>query len=117
MSGYYDYRVQENPPREAQVPPMRMSSLGSGRVLSGRPRLGQFEGMATEIANKIVVAFTPQLQELTAKAAEAAQPVISRVVREDVIPGVGPYIIVGMIGLGAIAAVIGAAMARKVRTA
>lgn len=72
--------------------------------------------LTSDIADKIVVAITPQLKQLTASAAEAAQPVISQIVREDVIPGVAPYIVFGLIGLGAVAAVIGALMARKCRT-
>lgn len=71
--------------------------------------------IAQDVATKIVVAITPQLKELTASAAEAAKPVISQVVREDVIPGIAPYVVAGMIGLGIVAAIIGAAMARKCR--
>jgi hypothetical protein len=76
----------------------------------------QMGDIASDVAQKIVIAITPQLKELTASAAEAAKPVISQIVREDVVPGVAPYIVIGFIGLGAVAAVIGALMARKCKT-
>lgn len=69
--------------------------------------------LVSDIADKIVVAVTPHLTQLTASAAEAAQPVMSRVVREDVIPAAAPYIVLGMIGLGIVAATIGALLARR----
>lgn len=82
MSGYYDYR------------PARMGDV------------------AGDVAAAIVTAIKPQLAELTAEAAKAADPVITRIIHEEVIPGVAPYIIAGMIGLGAVAALIGASLAR-----
>lgn len=63
--------------------------------------------IASDIAQQIVTSIKPQLVELTAAAAEAADPVITRIVHEEVIPGLAPYIVGGLIGLGAVAAVIG----------
>lgn len=83
MSDYYDYR------------PSRMGDV------------------AGDVAAAIVTAIKPQLAELTAEAAKAADPVITRIIHEEVIPGVAPYIVVGMIGLGAIAATIGVLLARR----
>lgn len=76
-------------------------------------RLGQFGDIAKDVAKEIVIAVTPQLKELTAAAAEAAKPTIIAVVREDLIPAAAPWIVVGFIALGAVAAIIGGLLARK----
>jgi hypothetical protein len=65
------------------------------------------------VADKIVAALLPRLKPIVKAAAEAAEPTIRTVIREEVMPKVAAYGGIGLLGVAALAAVIGAAMARR----
>jgi len=67
------------------------------------------ETMVTNVANKVLDGIMPKVKGIVEEASAAAQPTISRVVREDVMP----WVVVGLLGVGVAAAVIGSAMCRR----
>lgn len=71
------------------------------------------EVMARAIADKIVNAMLPSLTPIVQKASEAAEPTIRTVIREEVMPKVGMYSVVGLAAVAAVAALIGIAVSRK----
>ena len=69
---------------------------------------GVYDAIVGPVADRIYQALLPKVKELAAEASVAAQPTVSKIVREDVMP----WAFAGMLGIGAVAALIGAAMAR-----
>ena len=63
-------------------------------------------------AEAVLERLMPKIQEAAAKVAEAAQPTISRVIREDV----APWTIAGLVLGAAVAAAIGAYVATRRRS-
>lgn len=78
-------------------------------ALSRTPKLGQ---TIPDIVKGIVESIKPELKDLVASAAQAAEPTIQKVVREEVMPKVTLGLVVGMIGTAGVAAVIGSLFAR-----
>lgn len=65
------------------------------------------------LTDTILKEMMPKIKAAAAEASKEAYPMVSRVVREDVIPSAAPWLVIGILGLGATAALIGAAMARR----
>lgn len=72
------------------------------------PSPGIYDAVVGPVADRIYAALLPRMKDVVAEASVAAQPTISRVVREDVMP----WAVGGILAVGALAALIGAAMAR-----
>jgi len=60
-------------------------------------------------------AMLPQLKELVAKSAEASEPMIRRIVVEDVLPKFGTALVISLVAGAAVAAGIGAWFATRRR--
>lgn len=72
------------------------------------PSGGIYDAIVGPVADRIYAALLPKVKELAAQASVAAQPTVSKIVREDVMP----WAFAGILGVGITAALIGAAMAR-----
>ncbi len=79
--------------------------------------IGQLEEeIARRITPIIVRALekaSPTITAAAARAASAAEPTMRKVIREEVMPKLLTYGIIGFLAVGALAAIIGAAMARR----
>lgn len=62
-----------------------------------------------------MTAMLPKLQEIVAKSAEASEPMIRRVVVEDVLPKFGTALVISLVAGAAVAASIGAYFATRRR--
>lgn len=74
---------------------------------------GELALLSKTITDEIVKGLLPALKPIVAKAAEAAEPTISSVIKRDVVP----WVVVGLIGVGAVAAAIGSWMATSSKRA
>lgn len=72
--------------------------------------------MVGALTKKVLDGMVPELKATVLKASEAAEPTIRKVVREDVVPAVGAYVIAGMAAVAVVSSLIGGAMARRVKT-
>src|SRR3990167_890069 len=84
-------------------------------------RLGQTDSSLNAIVKAVVdnvmAAAMPTLKDIVAKSAEAAEPTIRTVVREEVMPKVTLGVVAGMLGVGGIAALIGSFFASRTKAA
>jgi len=74
---------------------------------------GPLEDAVSKTADRIVDALLPRLTPLVEKAALASEPMIRTVLREEVVPQVGTWLVVGMAAVAAVSAAIGVAMAKR----
>lgn len=74
---------------------------------------GPFEDAIGATTDKIVAALLPKLTPIVADAAKAAEPTIRTVVREEVIPQAGTWLIVGLGVAAIIGGVVGVTMSRR----
>lgn len=65
------------------------------------------------VADKLMAALLPRMQELVSNASKGAEPMIRRVVQEDVLPKFGTATLIGMVAGGVAAAFVGAWFATR----
>lgn len=71
------------------------------------------DSVVASITDTIMTQMMPRIKAAAAEMSSSAYPMIAKVVREDVIPSAAPWLVIGILGLGATAALIGAAMAKR----
>lgn len=78
-------------------------------------RLGQGDltAIVQNVVNQVVEAALPALKEAVAASAQAAEPVIQKIVDESIMPKVTLGIVVGMVGVAGISALIGSFFATR----
>jgi len=74
---------------------------------------GPLEDAVSGVSDKIVAALLPKLTPIVQNAAMAAEPTIRTVVREEVVPQLGTWLVVGLAAVAAVSAGIGVAMAKR----
>jgi class 3 adenylate cyclase len=75
--------------------------------------MGQGDDFFANLTAKIGEKMLPLVKDAVAKASTSAEPMIRRVIKEDVVPKVGLYIVIGLAGLAAVSAAIGSYMATR----
>lgn len=80
-----------------------------------RRRYGVGDAMTDALLAPAMTAMLPKLQEIVAKSAEASEPMIRRVVVEDVLPKFGTALVISLVAGAAVAASIGAYFATRRR--
>lgn len=78
--------------------------------------LGQadpFAAVVTPVADRIFNALLPRMKEVVAKASEAAEPTIRKVIKEEVLPKFGLAVVLGLVGGAVAAAAIGSYFATR----
>lgn len=94
---------------------MNLIRLGNGNgngMSSCCSGLGQDSAIAKLVADQLVPALTPALKDIVAKAAEAAEPTIRTVVREEVMPKAGLYLLLGFAAAGLVGAITASLITR-----
>lgn len=87
---------------------------GNGRHLpSAGMSQGSLELAAKSIADRIVNAMLPSLTPIVKKAAEASEPTIRTVIREEVMPKVGLYTVLGLGVVALVSTVIALSVYKK----
>jgi hypothetical protein len=74
---------------------------------------GPFDEAIAGTTDRIVAALLPKLVPIVEKAAQAAEPTIRTVVREEVIPQAGTWLVVGLGVAAVIGGVVGVMMSRR----
>lgn len=92
-------------------------SRGLGRCSSCavRRQYGVGDAVTDALMAPAMNAMLPKLQELVAKSAEASEPMIRRIVVEDVLPKFGTAVVLGLAGGAVLAAAIGSWFATRRR--
>jgi len=80
-----------------------------------RRQYGVGDAMTDALLAPAMNAMLPQLKELVAKSAEASEPMIRRIVVEDVLPKFGTALVISLVAGAAVAAGIGAWFATRRR--
>lgn len=80
----------------------RMSGIGCSSCPIRR-QYGVGDATTDALLAPVTAALLPQLKDIVAKSAEASEPMIRRIVVEDVLPKFGTAVVLGML-LGAISA-------------
>ena len=78
--------------------------------------LGQGGALYDSLAKEIVKVIEPSVMSIVKKSAVAAEPTIRTVIREEVMPKVGMYAVLGIVLVGVSAAFIGSYMATRPRS-
>jgi hypothetical protein len=71
------------------------------------------QAIVTPLVAKVTDALMPKMKEIVAEASMAAEPTIRTVIREDVMPKVGMYAVLGLAAAAAVGAFVGALVARR----
>lgn len=72
-----------------------------------------FDDAIGATTDRIVAALLPKLTPIVAESAKAAEPTIRTVVREEVIPQAGTWLVVGLGVAAVIGGVVGVVMSRR----
>jgi hypothetical protein len=74
---------------------------------------GPFDDAIAGTTDRIVAALLPKLMPIVKQAAEAAEPTIRTVVREEVIPQAGVWAVAGLAAAAAVGAIVGYLVSRR----
>lgn len=80
-----------------------------------RRRYGVGDATTDALLAPVTAALVPQLKEIVAKSAEASEPMIRRIIVEDVLPKFGLAVIIGLVGGAVASAAIGSWFATRRR--
>jgi|FLYN01.1.fsa_nt_gi ABC-type iron transport system FetAB permease component len=75
--------------------------------------MDQYEAILAPIADRLYRELEPKVKDIVSRASQAAEPTIRAVIREEVIPKVALFSVVGMIAMGAVASAIGSYFATR----
>ncbi len=78
--------------------------------------LGQgdpFAAVVQPVADRIFNALLPRMKDIVARASEAAEPTIRKVIKEEVVPAIGLITILGLVAGAVAASAIGSYFATK----